>query len=158
MFYKTVLDLPLVSQLFGGVPYPDEEVRLCKFFIEKLDSLMVTLDRDFIAKACLEFLRSYEKEIVNKLNRRYLIDDIDSGRPLSAAEKLIMESMEGKDVLGGSLEWLVSVFCSKIEMYWNRTQELVLGNDGDLWDEIFVQAFASRMKATIIHYRFNEKE
>ncbi|KAI3743296.1 hypothetical protein L1987_61002 [Smallanthus sonchifolius] len=155
LFYKTVLDSPPVSQLFGGIPNPDEEVRLWKSFRDKLESLMAMLDRDFIAKACLEFLRSCGKEIVNEVNGRYLIDAIDSGKQLAAAEKLIRETMEGKDVLGGSLEWLKSVFGSEIEMPWSRTRELVLGNDDDLWDEIFEQAFSSRMKA-IIHSGFNE--
>ncbi|KAK1426224.1 hypothetical protein QVD17_14893 [Tagetes erecta] len=149
LFYKTVLDSPPVSQLFGGIPNPDEEVRLWKSFREKLESLMAMLDREFIAKACLEFLRSCGKEIVNKVNGRYLIDAIDSGKQLAAAEKLIRETMEGKDVLGGSLEWLKSVFGSEIEMPWSRTRELVLGDNDDLWDEIFEQAFANRMKAII---------
>ncbi|XP_076896134.1 conserved oligomeric Golgi complex subunit 1-like [Bidens hawaiensis] len=155
LFYKTVLDSPPVSQLFGGIPNPDEEVRLWKEFREKLESLMAMLDKDFIGKACLEFLRSCGKEIVNKVNGRFLIDAIDSGKQLAAAEKLIRETMEGKDVLGGSLEWLKSVFGSEIEMPWSRTRELVLGNDDDLWDEIFEQTFASRMKA-IIDSGFNE--
>ncbi|KAJ0816471.1 putative oligomeric Golgi complex subunit 1 protein [Helianthus annuus] len=154
LFYKTVLDSPPVSQLFGGIPNPDEEVRLWKSFRDKLESLMAMLDRVFIAKACLEFLRSCGKEIVNKVNGRYLIDAIDSGKQLAAAEKLIRETMEGKDVLGGSLEWLKSVFGSEIEMPWSRTRELVLGDDDDLWDEIFEHAFTSRMK-TIIHSGFH---
>ncbi|KAM0053093.1 putative oligomeric Golgi complex subunit 1 protein [Helianthus debilis subsp. tardiflorus] len=155
LFYRTVLDSPPVSQLFGGIPNPDEEVRLWKSFREKLESLMVMLDREFIAKACLDFLRSCGKEIVNKVNGRYLIDAVDSGQQLAAAEKLIRETMEGKDVLGGSLEWLKTVFGSEIEMPWSRTRELVLGNDDDLWDEIFEQAFANRMKA-IIRSGFDE--
>ncbi|KAI3738585.1 hypothetical protein L2E82_28622 [Cichorium intybus] len=150
LFYKTVLVSPPVSQLFGGIPNPDEEVRLWKSFRDKLESIMVMLDRDFISKACLDFLRSCGKEIVNKVNGQYLIDAIDNGQQLSAAEKLIRETMEGKDVLSGSLEWLKSVFGSEIEMPWNRTRELVLGNDDDLWDEIFEEAFASRMKAIIL--------
>ncbi|XP_023769929.1 conserved oligomeric Golgi complex subunit 1 [Lactuca sativa] len=150
LFYKTVLGSPPVSQLFGGIPNPDEEVRLWKSFRDKLESIMVMLDRDFISKACLDFLRSCGKEIVNKVNGRYLIDAIDNGQQLSAAEKLIRETMEGKDVLAGSLEWLKTVFGSEIEMPWSRTRELVLGNDDDLWDEIFEEAFASRMKAIIL--------
>ncbi|XP_076917595.1 conserved oligomeric Golgi complex subunit 1-like [Bidens hawaiensis] len=155
LFYRTVLDSPPVSQLFGRIPNPDEEVRLWKEFREKLESLMAMLDKDFIAKACLEFLRSCGNEIINKVNGRFLINAIDSGKQLAAAEKLIRETMEGKDVLGGSLEWLKSVFGSEIEMPWSRTRELVLGNDDDLWDEIFEQTFASRMKA-IIDSGFNE--
>ncbi|KAI3683627.1 hypothetical protein L1987_84136 [Smallanthus sonchifolius] len=155
LFYRTVLDSPPVSQLFGGIPNPDEEVRLWMSFRDKLESLMVMLDREFIAKACLDFLRSCGKEIVNEVNGRYLIDAVDSGQQLAAAEKLIRETMEGKDVLGGSLEWLKTVFGSEIEMPWSRTRELVLGNDDDLWDEIFERAFTSRMKA-IIRSGFDE--
>ncbi|KAL4560756.1 hypothetical protein LXL04_032910 [Taraxacum kok-saghyz] len=150
LFYKTVLGTPPVSQLFGGIPNPDEEERLWKSFRDKLESIMVTLDRDFISKACLDFLRSCGKEIVNKVNGQYLIDSIDNGQQLSAAEKLIRETMEGKDVLSGSLEWLKTVFGSEIEMPWSRTRELVLGNDDDLWDEIFEETFTSRMKAIIL--------
>lgn len=155
LFYKMVLGSLPVSQLFGGIPNPDEEVKMWMEFREKMESLMVVLDKEFIAKACLDFLRSCGREIVNKVNGRYLVDAIGSGRELASAEKLIRETMEGKEVLGGSLEWLKSVFGSEIEMPWSRTRELVLGNDDDLWDEIFEEAFANRMKA-IIRSGFDE--
>ncbi|GJT30455.1 conserved oligomeric Golgi complex subunit 1 [Tanacetum coccineum] len=155
LFYKMVLGSLPVSQMFGGIPNPDEEVKMWMEFREKLESLMVVLDKEFIAKACLDFLRSCGREIVNKVNGRYLVDAIGSGRELASAEKLIRETMEGKEVLGGSLDWLKSVFGSEIEMPWSRTRELVLGNDDDLWDEIFEEAFANRMKA-IIRSGFDE--
>ncbi|KAI3753661.1 hypothetical protein L2E82_25721 [Cichorium intybus] len=81
-------------------------------------------------------LASCGKEIVNKVNGRYLIDAIDNGQQLSTAEKLIGETMEW-NVLLGSLEWLKIVFGLEIEMSWNRIYELVLGNGDDIWDENF---------------------
>ncbi|KAM7530227.1 hypothetical protein LguiB_033637 [Lonicera macranthoides] len=155
LFYKTILSSPPTSQLFGGIPNPDEEVRLWKVFRDKLESVMVVLDRDYIAKTCSDWLRNCGKEIINKINGRYLIDAIENGQQLAAAEKLIRETMEGKQVLEGSIEWLKKVFGSEIELPWKRTRELVLGDDSDLWDEIFEDAFAQRMKA-IIDSGFNE--
>ncbi|PWA83649.1 hypothetical protein CTI12_AA166650 [Artemisia annua] len=38
-----------------GIPNPDEEVKMWMEFRDKLESLMVVLDKKFIAKACLEF-------------------------------------------------------------------------------------------------------
>lgn len=34
-------------------------------------------------------------------------------------------------------------------MPWSRTRELVLGDDADLWDEIFEVVFTRRMKEII---------
>lgn len=149
LFYKTILGSPPASQLFGGIPNPDEEVRLWTEFRDKLESTMVILDRDFISRTCSDWLRNCGKEIVNNINGRYLIDVIGSGKELASAEKLIRETMDSKQVLQGSLEWLKSVFGSEIELPWKRTRELVLGDDSDLWDDIFEDAFLQRMKAII---------
>lgn len=149
LFYKVILGTPPTSQLFGSIPNPDEEVRSWKLFRDKLESVMVMLDRDFVAATCSDWLKNCGKEIVNKVNGRYLIDSIGSGRELASAEKLIRETMDSKQVLEGSLEWLKSVFGSEIELPWNRIRELVLGDDADLWDEIFEDAFVQRMKAIV---------
>ncbi|KAF3663310.1 LOB domain protein 6 [Capsicum annuum] len=149
LFYKTVLGSPPASQLFGGIPNPDEEMRLWNSFRDDLESQMVMLDRDFVSKACSDWLRNCGKEIMNKINGKYLIDVISCGKDLASAEMLIRETMESKQVLEGSLEWLKSVFGSEIELPWKRTRELVLGGDSDLWDEIFEDAFVRRMKAII---------
>lgn len=149
LFYKTVLGSPPASQLFGGIPNPDEEVRLWNSFRDDLESQMVMLDRDFVSKACSDWLRNCGKDIMNKINGKYLIDVISCGKELASAEMLIRETMENKQVLEGSLEWLKSVFGSEIELPWKRTRELVLGGDSDLWDEIFEDAFVRRMKAII---------
>lgn len=155
LFYKTILDTPPASQLFGGIPNPDEEVKLWNLFKEKLELSMILLDRDFISGTCSDWLRKCGKEITSKMNGRHLIDVIGSGYDLSLAEKLIRETMDGKQVLEGSLEWLKSVFGSEIELPWKRTRELVLGEDSDIWDDIFEHAFVQRMKA-IIDLQFSE--
>ncbi|XP_073016290.1 conserved oligomeric Golgi complex subunit 1-like isoform X2 [Primulina eburnea] len=155
LFYKTILDAPPASQLFGGIPDPDEEVRLWNSFRDKLETDMVLLVGDFISKTCSDWLRNCGKEIMSKINGRYLIDVIGSGYELSLAEKLIRETMDSKQVLEGSLGWLKSVFGSEIELPWKRIRELVLGGDSDLWDDIFEDAFVQRMK-TIIAVKFDE--
>ncbi|CAK8573037.1 unnamed protein product [Lathyrus sativus] len=151
LFYKVILGSPPASQLFGGIPNPDEEVKLWKSFRDKLESVMVMLDKRYIADTCFAWL----KECVNKISGRNLIDAIGSGQELASAEKSIRETMESKQVLQGSLEWLKSVFGSEIELPWSRIRELVLEDDSDLWDEIFEDAFLGRMKA-IIDLRFME--
>lgn len=151
LFYKVILGSPPASQLFGGIPNPDEEIRLWKSFRDKLESVIVMLDKKYIADTCFTWLR----ECVDKISGRNLINAIDSGRDLASAEKSIRETMESKQVLQGSLEWLKSVFGSEIELPWSRIRELVLEDDSDLWDEIFEDAFLIRMKA-IIDLRFRE--
>ncbi|KAK4488191.1 hypothetical protein RD792_003934 [Penstemon davidsonii] len=155
LFYKIILGSPPASQLFGGIPNPDEEVRLWNLFSEKLESVMLMLDRDYISKTCSDWLRNCGKEIMSKISGRYLIDVIVSGHELSSAEKLIRETMDSKQVLEGSLEWLKNVFGSEVELPWKRTRELVLGEESDLWDDIFEDAFVQRMKA-IIDMGFDE--
>ncbi|KAF3439410.1 hypothetical protein FNV43_RR17688 [Rhamnella rubrinervis] len=155
LFYKVVLDSPPTSQLFGGIPNPEEEVKLWNSFRDKLESAMVMLEKDYIAKACSSWLRDCGREMVDKINGRFLIDVVGSGRELASAEKLIRETMESKEVLEGSLEWLKSVFGSDIELPWSRMRELVLGDDSDLWDDIFEEAFIGRMKV-IVESRFEE--
>jgi hypothetical protein len=148
-FYKVALGSPPASQLFGGIPNPDEEVRLWKSFRDKLELVMVMLEKEYIARTCSLWLRECGQELVNKINGRYLIDAIGSGQDLALAEKSIRETVESKVVLAGSLEWLKSVFGSEIELPWTRIRELVLVDDSDLWDLIFEDAFVSRMKAII---------
>ncbi|XP_011011107.1 PREDICTED: conserved oligomeric Golgi complex subunit 1-like [Populus euphratica] len=155
LFYKVILGSPPASQLFGGIPNPDEEVRLWKLFREQLESVNVFLDKEYIARTCLSWLRDCGGEIVSKINGRFLIDAIATGGELSVAEKIIRETMGSKQVLEGSLDWLKSVFGSDIELPWSRIRELVLEDDSDLWDEIFEGAFVQRMK-TIIKSRFED--
>lgn len=149
LFYKTILGSPPASQFFGGIPNPDEEVRLWNLSRAELELKMVLLDREYISAVCSDWLKNCGKEIMNVVNNRYLIDVISSGQELAAAEKLIRDTMDSKQVLEGSLEWLKNVFGSEIEMPWKRTHELVFGGESDLWDEIFEEAFVQRMKAIV---------
>ncbi|KAB2085854.1 hypothetical protein ES319_A05G426000v1 [Gossypium barbadense] len=149
LFYKVILDSPPASQLFGGIPNPDEEVRLWKSFRDKLESVTVMLHKTFISSTCWSWVRDCGAQIISKINGRYLIDTIPSGQELITAEKLIRLTMESKEVLQESLEWLKSVFGSDIELPWNRIRELVLEGDLDLWNEIFEDAFVRRMKMII---------
>ncbi|KAH9622783.1 hypothetical protein KSS87_007379 [Heliosperma pusillum] len=149
LFYKVILGSPPASQLFGGIPNPEEEVRLWNEFRETLESVMVLLDRELVASSCSSWLRECGREIVKKLDGKCLIDAIASGADLASAEKRLRETMDSKDVLEGSLKWLKSVFGSDIELPWSRTRELVLEENVDLWDEIFEDAFVSRMKVII---------
>ncbi|KAF8393716.1 hypothetical protein HHK36_019914 [Tetracentron sinense] len=149
LFYKTILRSPPGSQLFGGIPNPEEEVRLWKLFREKLESVMVMLDREFIAQSCSIWLKNCGEEIVSKVNGRCLVDVIGSGEELASAERLIRDTLDSREVLEGSLDWLRSVFGSEIELPWSRIRELVLETDEDLWDGIFEDAFVRRMKEII---------
>ncbi|KAG5403283.1 hypothetical protein IGI04_009402 [Brassica rapa subsp. trilocularis] len=155
LFYKTILSTPPASQLFGGIPNPEEEVALWKLFRDNLESVMVIFDKVDISKACLAWLRDCGGKIVGKVSGKRLIEAIVTGAELGSAEKLIRETMDSKEVLSGSLDWLKSVFGSEIELPWNRIRELVLDDDLNLWDEIFEEAFVERMKC-IIDSRFEE--
>ncbi|WCJ38931.1 Conserved oligomeric Golgi complex subunit 1 [Euphorbia peplus] len=155
LFYKVVFCSPPASQLFGGIPNPESEVRLWKLFREKLESAAVTLDKQYIARTCMAWLNDCGREVLTKINGKYLIDAIATGRELAMAEKLIRETMDSKQVLQGSLDWLKSVFGSEIELPWSRIRELVLEDDSDLWDDIFEDAFVQRMK-TIITSQFED--
>ncbi|XP_010272820.1 PREDICTED: conserved oligomeric Golgi complex subunit 1-like [Nelumbo nucifera] len=155
LFYKTILSSPPGTQLFGGIPNPEEEVKLWKLFREKLEYVMVMLDRDFISQASSNWLRNCAEEILSKINGRYLVDAIGSGQELASAERQIRDTLDSREVLEGSLEWLRSVFGSEIESPWNNVRELVLANNEDLWDGIFEDAFVQRMKE-IVHSGFEE--
>ncbi|GAB2246186.1 hypothetical protein Droror1_Dr00001679 [Drosera rotundifolia] len=149
LFYKVVLDSPPASQLFGGIPNPDEEVRLWNEFRGTLESLMVMLDRAYIARSCSQWVKDCGREIMNQVDGKYLMDALSSGRELFLAEKSIRETIDSKDVLEGSLEWLKSVFGSEIELPWSRIRELVLEEDVGIWDDTFEYAFVQRMKVII---------
>ncbi|KAK8579338.1 hypothetical protein V6N12_069664 [Hibiscus sabdariffa] len=149
LFYKVILGSPPVSQLFGGIPNPDDEIRLWKSFRDKLESVTVVLPKTFISSSCWSWLRDCGAQITSKINGRYLIDSIPTGQELRTAEQLIRMTMESKEVLQGSLEWLKTVFGSDIELPWNSIRELVLEGDSDLWDEIFEDSFVRRMKIII---------
>ncbi|KAK3445345.1 hypothetical protein EUGRSUZ_A01176 [Eucalyptus grandis] len=139
-FYKVTLSSPPASPLFGGIPNPDEEVRLWKSFRDKLESVTTLFEKRYI---------DCGRKIASKMSDRYPTDAISTGEEIALVEKLIRETMDSKDVLEGSLDWLKSVFGLEIELPWSRIRELVLEADLDLWDEIFEDAFVQRMKSII---------
>ncbi|XP_050204698.1 conserved oligomeric Golgi complex subunit 1 [Mercurialis annua] len=149
LFYNVILSFPPASQLFGGIPNPEGEVSMWNLFREKLESSMVTLDKHFIATTCMSWLRDCGALAVSSVHGHCLIDSLATGRELALAEKSIRETMDSKQVLQGSLDWLKRVFGSEVELPWSRIRELVLQDDSDLWDEIFEAAFLQRMKAII---------
>lgn len=116
---------------------------------------MGILDKDYIAAASSSWLSHCGAQMLHQINGRYLIDAIASGKELAAAERLIRETMNSKEVLEGSLEWLKKVFGSQIDLPWSRMSELVLGDDSDLWDSIFESGFVGRMKV-IVDSRFDK--
>ncbi|KAK9159388.1 hypothetical protein Syun_005729 [Stephania yunnanensis] len=149
LFYKTILGSPPGSQLFGGLPNPEEEVKLWKLHREKLESVMLVLEKEYVALICSNWLRTSREEVVSNINGKLLIDVIKSGKELASAERQIRDSLDSRKVLEGSLEWLRSVIGTEIESPWNIIRQLVLDDEQDLWDNIFEDAFVRRMKVII---------
>ncbi|KAJ8615964.1 hypothetical protein MRB53_035336 [Persea americana] len=150
LFYKTILGSPSGTQLFGGVSNPDEEVRLWKLHRERLESVMVMLEPGFIAQTCLSWLKKCSEKIVGKSCGRFLINAVGSGEEIASVERMIRESLDGREALEGSLEWLRSVFGHEIQSaLWNQIGQLVLKDGKDLWDEIFEDAFVQRIKELV---------
>ncbi|XP_006858729.2 conserved oligomeric Golgi complex subunit 1 [Amborella trichopoda] len=156
LFYETVLGTPPGSQLFGGIPNPDEEVRLWKLHRERLETVMVILPGEFVAETCLSWVKSCADDI-GLMGRRYLNDVIKSGEELSYVEKCVRETLEDRGVLEGSLDWLRSVFGSEIESPWQSVCELVLKEPKNLWEEMLEPIFVERMKE-IVHLGFEDLE
>ncbi|KAG1368830.1 conserved oligomeric Golgi complex subunit 1 [Cocos nucifera] len=156
LFYKIVLGSPPGTQLFGGIPNPEEEVRLWKSHREKLESAMVLLESEFIAQTCSSWLKSCCDEIFGQLaNGKHLMDAIGSGEGLGCVEKMVREALDGREGLDESLEqWLRSVFGSEIESPWNQIREHILRVGKDILEDRLEVAFLKRMKE-IVHSEFD---
>lgn len=157
LFYKLVLGAPPGTQLFGGIPNPEEEVRLWKSHMEKLESVMVLLEQEFVAKSCSSWLTNCCEEIFGEMaNEKRLVDSIRSGDELASAQKLVREALDGRDGLEQSLEqWLRSVFGSDIESPWNQIRGLLLKEGKDILEDRLEEAFVRRMKE-IVDSGFND--
>ncbi|XP_008796616.2 conserved oligomeric Golgi complex subunit 1-like [Phoenix dactylifera] len=155
LFYKTVLGSPPGTQLFGGIPNPEEEVSMWKSHREKLESAMVLLEPEFIAQTCSSWLKSCCDEIFGQLaNGKHLVDAIGSGEGLGSVEKLVWKALDGREGLEESLEqWLRSVFGSEIESPWNQIREHILKDGKDTLEDRLEAAFLKRMKE-IVHSEF----
>ncbi|KAJ6840008.1 conserved oligomeric Golgi complex subunit 1 [Iris pallida] len=156
LFYKMVLGSPPGSQLFGGIPNPDEEVRLWKLHREKLEAAMVVLEPEFVADTCCSWLRSCCDEMFGELTGgKRLMDLVKSGEELASTEKLVRETLDGREGLEGSLEqWLRSVFGSEIESPWNQIRGLILKEGKDILEDRLEEAFMARMKE-IVQFGFD---
>lgn len=151
LFYNIVLSVPPGSQLFGGIPNPDNEVQLWKSHREKLESTMVMLPGEFIAESCVSWLKSCADDIVcaDRIGGKHLLDIVQSGKELAEIGCQIRETLDSQEAFEASLEWLKSVFGSKIDSPWQCLCELVLKEPKNLWDELFEGIFVSRMKHII---------
>lgn len=157
LFYKLVLGTPPGTQLFGGIPNPEEEVRLWKVHREKLESVMVMLDSEYIAKCCSEWLRECCGIIFGELSDgKRLVDSAESGDELANVEKLVRESLDGREDLESSLEqWLKNVFGSDIESPWDQIRGIILKDGKNILEERMEEAFVKRMK-DVLYSRFDD--
>ncbi|WOK99393.1 conserved oligomeric Golgi complex subunit 1 [Canna indica] len=151
LFYKMVLGSPPGSQLFGAIPHPEEEVKLWKSRREKLETAMVLLEPSFIAHTCSSWLRNCCDEIFGLLaSGKRITDTIVSGEGLAAAEKLVRETLDGREGLEESLEqWLKNVFGSDIKSPWNQIREEILKDGKDILEDRLEEAFVKRMKEIV---------
>ncbi|KAJ0963141.1 hypothetical protein J5N97_028263 [Dioscorea zingiberensis] len=152
LFYKKVLGSPPGTQLFGGIPNPEEEVRIWKSHRERLESAMVLLEPEFVAKTCSSWLKDCCDEIFGGMtNGKRLIDVIENGQGLASAEKLVREALDSREGLEASLEqWLKSVFGSEIESPWNQICGLILKDGKDILEDRLEEAFLRRMKEIVL--------
>lgn len=147
LMYSTVLEAPPGSQLFGGIPNPDQEVRLWKAHREKLEGSMVSLSGAFITDACLKWLEDCAKEIA--LEARPLIEQIRTGHELAKVEGLVREDLKKQEALDETLDWLQETFGSGIDSPWECLCDLLLKAPRNLWDTLFEGLFVSRMKTVV---------
>ncbi|PKA65568.1 hypothetical protein AXF42_Ash005902 [Apostasia shenzhenica] len=151
LFYKMVLGSPPGTQLFGGIPNPEEEVKLWKTHREKLESEMILLEPELVSQACSSWLLSCCDEMFVELsNRERLIHSIPNGDGLAAAENMVHEALDGKEGLEGSLEeWLKVVFGSDIKSPWKQLCGLILKNGMDILEDRMEEALLLRMKEIV---------
>ncbi|XP_020578354.1 conserved oligomeric Golgi complex subunit 1 [Phalaenopsis equestris] len=137
LFYKMVLGSPPGSQLFGGIPNPEEEVKLWKSHREKLESVMVLLEPEFVSQACSSWLQGCCDEIfAGSSNGKVIIQNISGGEGLVAAEKMVREALNGREGLEDSLEeWLRGVFGSDIKSPWKQICGLMLKDGKDIFED-----------------------
>uniref|UniRef100_A0A0D9V6F4 Conserved oligomeric Golgi complex subunit 1 n=1 Tax=Leersia perrieri TaxID=77586 RepID=A0A0D9V6F4_9ORYZ len=155
LFFKTVLDLPPPSQLFGGIPDPVEETRLWKEHWDQLEATMVLLEPDAVARTCTEWLKGCCDEIFGVIaGGQRLVDAIENGEGLGSVQRLVREALDGREGLEGSLEqWLKNVFGSEIESPWDQIRGLILKEGKDIFEDWMEEAFVQRMK-DIVHLEF----
>lgn len=148
LFYEALLGSPPGTQLYGGIPNPEEEVRRWKLHREKLESVTVMLDPEYVAQCSSSWLKSCCDELFETMmGGKHLIDSISNGEGLGCVEKLVRETLEDRESLDGTLEqWLKSVFGSDIESPWDQIRGLVLKDGKDILEDVLEESFIRRMK------------
>nr|CAD1818328.1 unnamed protein product [Ananas comosus var. bracteatus] len=85
---------------------------------------------------------------------KLLIDTIVSGEGLGSAEKLLRDSLNGREGLEESLEqWLRSVLGTEVESPWDQIRGLILKDGKDILEDRLEKVFMQRMKG-IVHSEF----
>jgi len=147
LFYTTVLAAPPGSQLFGGIPNPEEEVRLWKMHREKLENSVASLSGAFITNACVKWLRECAREI--SVEAAPLVKQMKSGRELAEIEKLVRDDLGKQETLIEFSNWLQNAFGAAIDSPWDCVCELLLKAPTDLWNTLFESLFVARMKEVV---------
>ncbi|KAL3693725.1 hypothetical protein R1sor_007376 [Riccia sorocarpa] len=147
LLFSTVLTAPPGSQLFGGIPNPEREVRLWKAQKEKLETRMGSLSAEYITDSCVSWLRKCAAEITTE--GKPLLERIKSGKELAEVERIVREDLAQQSALNESLDWLKSAFGSTVDNPWECLCGLLLKEPTNLWDTIFEGMFVGRMKEVI---------
>jgi conserved oligomeric Golgi complex subunit 1 len=155
LFYKTVLGSPPGSQYFGGIPNPEEEVRLWTEHVEGLETTMVLLEPENVASTCASWMQDCCGVIFGDISGGVkLINEIVNGDGLGRSETLVKGVLDGREGLEESLEnWLKSVFGTEIESPWDQIRGLILKASKDILEERMEEALVKRMK-DIVHLEF----
>ncbi|KAI5081996.1 hypothetical protein GOP47_0001739 [Adiantum capillus-veneris] len=148
LFFSTVLSSPPGSQLFGGIPNPEDEVKLWKLHWEKLESRTSSLAGEFLSAKCRSWIHTCQVDLVAE--GRLLMDSVDSGKNLERMERLIRSECDSRKALEGSLEWLESAFGKPIDSPWDYVIALLLKEPLNLWSILFETMFMERAKGIVI--------
>lgn len=148
LFFSTVLSSPPGSQLFGGIPNPDEEVKLWKSHWEKLESRMSALAGQFLSETCTSWIHACKADLTAEGN--LLLGCVESGKDLETMEVLIRSDCDSRKALEGSLEWLGSAFGKPIDSPWDYVVALLLKEPLNLWNVLFERMFVERTKGIVV--------
>eukprot|EP00250_Pteridium_aquilinum_P019701 c24540_g1_i1 orf=595-3981(-) len=144
LFFSTVLSSLPGSQLFGGIPNPDDEMKLWKLHWEKLETRMSSLAGQFLSDTCTSWIHTCQSDLTVEGNP--LLDCVECGKDLERMEGLIRSNCDSSKALEGSLEWLESAFGKLIDSPWDYVIALLLKEPLNLWGILFERMFVERAK------------
>lgn len=147
LLFSTVLTAPPGSQLFGGIPNPEKELRLWKAHREKLENSMGSLTGQYITETCVPWLHACAEEIQAEVIA--LLVEIDDVTELADVERSIRGDLTAQVAMGPSLQWLKSAFGRDIESPWDCVCQLLLKEPVNLWDDVFESVFVERVKGIL---------